>query len=83
MNNRLAEIHMSSSQLIKMETKMTAPPISSTFLRPIFLLMTNSILQINLDNRFEIKPAPRTDKDVLIKSVAVIRRSMTPRKNTK
>jgi hypothetical protein len=75
-NNRLAESQMSSNQLIKIETNITAPPISNTFLRPILLLMDNR-LQMDLESRFVIKPAPRTDKEVLIKS-AVIRRIMIP-----
>jgi hypothetical protein len=71
---------MSSNQLIKIETNITAP-ISNTFLRPILLLMDNSRLQMDLESRFVIKPAPRTDKEVLIKSAAVIRRIMIPIKN--
>jgi hypothetical protein len=82
-NNRLAEIQISSSQLIRIETNMTAPPISSTFLRPIRLLSDNSRLQIDLESLFVIKPAPRTDKEVLIKSAAVTRRIIIPIKNTK
>jgi hypothetical protein len=57
---------MSSNQLIKIETNII-PPISNT-LRPILLLMDNSRLQMDLESRFVIKPAPRTDKEVLIKS---------------
>jgi hypothetical protein len=52
------------------------------FLRPILLLMDNSRLQMDLESRFVIKPAPRTDKEVLIKS-AVIRRIMIPIKKQK
>jgi hypothetical protein len=40
--------------------------------------MDNSRLQMDLESRFVIKPAPRTDKEVLIKSAAVIRRIMIP-----
>jgi hypothetical protein len=36
-----------------------------------------------LDSRFVMNPAPRTDNDVLIKSVAVIKRRSTPRINMK
>jgi hypothetical protein len=43
--------------------------------------MDNSRLQMDLESRFVIKPAPRTDKEVLIKSAAVIRRIMIPIKN--
>jgi hypothetical protein len=39
--------------------------------------MDNSRLQMDLESRFVIKPA-RTDKEVLIKSAAVIRRIMIP-----
>jgi hypothetical protein len=42
--------------------------------------MDNSRLQMDLESRFVIKPAPRTDKEVLIKSAAV-RRIMIPIKN--
>jgi len=83
MNNRLAENHMSSSQLIRIETKMIAPPKSKIFLRPALLLITSSRLQMDLDRRFEIKPAPRPDKEVFIKSAAVTSRRRTPRKNIK
>jgi hypothetical protein len=36
---------------------------------------------MDLESRFVIKPAPRTDKEVLIKSAAVIRRIMIPIKH--
>jgi hypothetical protein len=74
---------MSSNQLIRIETNITAPPTCKIFLRPIFLLINSKMLQMDLDNRFEIKPAPRTDKEVLIKSAAVTSRRMTPKKNIK
>jgi hypothetical protein len=35
---------------------------------------------MDLESRFVIKPAPRTDKEVLIKSAAVIRRIMIYKK---
>jgi hypothetical protein len=44
--------------------------------------MDNSRLQMDLESRFVIKPAPRTDKEVLIKSAAVIRRIMIPTENS-
>jgi hypothetical protein len=66
---------MSSNQLIKIETNITAPPISNT---AYSFLLDNSRLQMDLESRFVIKPAPRTDKEVLIKSAAVIRRIMIP-----
>jgi hypothetical protein len=71
---------MSSNQLIKIETNITAPPISNTFLR--FFYGQQQQAQMDLEESL-IKPAPRTDKEVLIKSAAVIRRIMIPIKNRK
>lgn len=81
-NIRLAEVHINSNQLMRIATRIKAPPISKGFLAPVFLWIANSTVQMVLDSRFVMKPAPRTDNEVLIKSVAVMRRSVTPRINT-
>jgi hypothetical protein len=64
--------------LITMDTKMMGPPNSNPFLVPVFLLNTNKTVQIPLANFFEKKPAPFTDKDVLIKSFDVTSRRIIP-----
>jgi hypothetical protein len=68
---------MSSNQLIK-RNQYHGPANFQHF--SASSLMDNSRLQMDLESRF-VKPAPRTDKEVLIKSAAVIRRIMIPIKN--
>jgi hypothetical protein len=70
---------MSSNQL-KNRNQYHGP--TNFLLRPILLLMDNSRLQMDLES-FVIKPAPRTDKEVLIKSAAVNKKNNDSYKNRK
>jgi hypothetical protein len=82
MNNRLAENHISSSQLMN-ETKIINRLGPKYFTTCFFYQLPVGSKWILIDVSEIAKPAPRPDKEVFIKSAAVTRRSVTPKKNIK